>query len=161
MLENLRFHPEEEANDAGFAGRLAELGNLYVNDAFSCAHRAHASTEAIAGLLPSAAGRLMVAELEGLSKALETPERPVAAVIGGAKISTKIEVLDSLVSKVDLLIIGGAMANTFLHAQGVDVEKEAGAIASLLLGDAESAQRIGQLLQGLDPLGDPNEEKAA
>ncbi len=123
LLENLRFHPEEEANDAGFAGRLAELGDLYVNDAFSCAHRAHASTEAIAGLLPSAAGRLMVAELEALSKALETPERPVAAVIGGAKISTKIEVLERLVGKVDLLIIGGAMANTFLHAQGVDVGK--------------------------------------
>ena len=123
LLENLRFHAEEEANDAGFAGRLAELGNLYVNDAFSCAHRAHASTEAIAGLLPSAAGRLMVAELEALSKALENPERPVAAVIGGAKVSTKIGVLGHLAGKVDLLIIGGAMANTFLHAQGVDVGK--------------------------------------
>ena len=123
LLENLRFHPGEEANDAEFAGRLAELGNLYVNDAFSCAHRAHASTEAIAGLLPSAAGRLLVAELETLSKALETPERPVAAIVGGAKISTKMAVLGHLVTKVDLLIIGGAMANTFLHAQGVDVGK--------------------------------------
>jgi phosphoglycerate kinase len=123
LLENLRFHPEEEANDPVFAGRLAELGNIYVNDAFSCAHRAHASTEAIAGLLPSAAGRLMQAELETLSQALESPARPVAALVGGAKISTKMDVLGNLLDKVDLLIIGGGMANTFLLAQGIDVGK--------------------------------------
>ncbi len=123
LLENLRFHPEEEVNDPGFAGRLAELGNIYVNDAFSCAHRAHASTEAIAGLLPSAAGRLMQAELETLGQALESPERPMAAVVGGAKISTKMAVLGNLVDKVDLLIIGGGLANTFLLAQGIDVGK--------------------------------------
>jgi phosphoglycerate kinase len=123
MLENLRFHVEEEANDAAFAGKLAELGNIYVNDAFSCAHRAHASTEAIAKLLPSAAGRLMQAELVALGDALENPERPVAALVGGAKISSKMTVLGHLVSKVDMLIIGGGMANTFLYAQGIDVGK--------------------------------------
>ena len=123
MLENLRFHVEEEANDAAFAGKLAELGNIYVNDAFSCAHRAHASTEAIAKLLPSAAGRLMQAELVALRDALENPERPVAALVGGAKISSKMTVLGPLVSKVDMLIIGGGMANTFLYAQGIDVGK--------------------------------------
>ena len=121
MLENLRFHPQEEANDAAFAGKLAELGNIYVNDAFSCAHRAHASTEAIAKMLPSAAGRLMQAELVALSDALENPERPVAALVGGAKISSKMTVLGHLVSKVDMVIIGGGMANTFLFAQGIDV----------------------------------------
>jgi len=123
MLENLRFHPQEEANDADFAGKLAELGHVYVNDAFSCSHRAHASTEAIAGLLPSAAGRLMQAELDALSGALGNPEHPVAALVGGAKISTKMTVLGHLVNKVDVLIIGGGMANTFLHAQGIDVGK--------------------------------------
>jgi len=121
MLENLRFHPEEEANDAVFAGRLAALADLYVSDAFSCSHRAHASTEAVARLVPSAAGRLMQAELEALEGALEKPEHPVAAVIGGAKISTKMDVLGNLAGKVDMMIIGGAMANTFLHAQGIDV----------------------------------------
>ncbi len=121
MLENLRFHAEEEANDAAFAGKLAELGNVYVNDAFSCAHRAHASIEAIANLLPAAAGRLMQAELTALSGALENPERPVAALVGGAKISSKMTVLGHLVNKVDVLIIGGGMANTFLFAQGIDV----------------------------------------
>ena len=123
MLENLRFHAEEEANDIDFAGKLAGLGNLYVNDAFSCAHRKHASTEAIARLLPSAAGRLMQAELDALSKALEAPQRPVAALVGGAKISSKMTVLSHLVQQVDVLIIGGGMANTFLHAQGIDVGK--------------------------------------
>ncbi len=123
LLENLRFHPGEEANDAGFAGRLAELGHIYVNDAFSCAHRAHASTEAIAKLLPSAAGRLMQSELETLSSALDNPTHPVAALVGGAKISTKMAVLGHLVDKVDVLIIGGGMANTFLYAQGIDVGK--------------------------------------
>ena len=123
MLENLRFYAEEEANDIEFAGKLAGLGNLYVNDAFSCAHRAHASTEAIARLLPSAAGRLMQAELDALSHALESPQRPVAALVGGAKISSKMTVLGNLIKQVDVLIIGGGMANTFLHAQGVDMAK--------------------------------------
>ncbi len=123
MLENLRFHAEEEKNDPVFAGQLAELGHLYVNDAFSCAHRAHASTEAIAKLLPAAAGRLMQAELEALAGALEAPKHPVAALVGGAKVSTKMEVLGNLVAKVDVLVIGGGMANTFLFAQGVDVGK--------------------------------------
>ncbi|PIW26902.1 MAG: phosphoglycerate kinase [Rhodospirillales bacterium CG15_BIG_FIL_POST_REV_8_21_14_020_66_15] len=121
VLENLRFHAGEEANDREFAGKLAALGDLYVNDAFSVSHRAHASTEAIARILPAAAGRLMQAELDALTKALEAPEHPVAAVVGGAKVSTKMEVLGNLVAKVDLLIIGGGMANTFLHAQGLNV----------------------------------------
>ncbi len=121
LLENLRFHPGEEANDPDFARALADLGDLYVNDAFSAAHRTHASTEAIARLLPSAAGRLMRAELDALAGALESPARPVAAIVGGAKVSTKLDVLDNLLDKVDLLVIGGAMANTFLHALGTDV----------------------------------------
>jgi len=123
LLENLRFHAAEEANDAGFAKQLALLGDLYVNDAFSCAHRAHASTEAIARLLPAAAGRLMQEELEALGNALEKPARPVMAVVGGAKISTKLDLLGNLVAKVDKLVIGGGMANTFLNAQGVAVGK--------------------------------------
>ena len=121
VLENLRFHPGEEANDAAFAGQLAALGDLYVNDAFSAAHRAHASTEGIAKLLPAAAGRAMEAELNALERALATPERPVAALVGGAKVSTKLAVLNHLIDKVDCLIIGGGMANTFLHAEGVEV----------------------------------------
>jgi len=123
LLENLRFHPEEEANDAGFARRLAALGDLCVNDAFSAAHRAHASTEALAHLLPAAAGRLMQAELEALNAALETPQRPVAALVGGAKVSTKLDVLHHLVRKVNLLVIGGAMANTLLSARGTKIGK--------------------------------------
>jgi phosphoglycerate kinase len=123
VMENLRFHPGEEKNDAAFARQLSSLADVYVGDAFSCAHRAHASTEAIAHLMPSAAGRLMQAELEALTKALEIPQRPVAALVGGAKISTKLAVLGHLVAKVNALIIGGAMANTFLHAQGIDVGK--------------------------------------
>jgi phosphoglycerate kinase len=123
VLENLRYHPEEEANDSGFAGRLAELGHVYVNDAFSAAHRAHASTEAITHLLPAVAGRFMQTELDALEGALGAPEHPVGAVVGGAKVSTKMAVLGNLVSKVDVLIIGGGMANTFLHAQGVNVGK--------------------------------------
>ena len=123
VMENLRFHPGEEKNDAAFARKLSSLADVYVGDAFSCAHRAHASTEAIAHLMPSAAGRLMQAELEALTKALEIPQRPVAALVGGAKISTKLAVLGHLVAKVNTLIIGGAMANTFLHAQGIDVGK--------------------------------------
>lgn len=121
LLENLRFHGEEEKNDTAFAKQLAALGDAYVNDAFSCAHRAHASTEAIARLLPAAAGRLMQAELDALTAALEKPQRPVAALVGGAKVSTKLDVLGHLVGRVDMLIIGGGMANTFLHAKGVNV----------------------------------------
>ena len=123
LLENLRFHAGETENNLAFAEKLAAHGDAYVNDAFSCAHRAHASTEAVARLLPAAAGRLMQAELVALGNALEAPRRPLAAVVGGAKVSTKMEVLGNLTSKVDLLIIGGGMANTFLHAQGVNVGK--------------------------------------
>ncbi|HEX4111316.1 MAG TPA: phosphoglycerate kinase [Stellaceae bacterium] len=121
LLENTRFHPGEESNDPAFAQALARLGDLYVNDAFSAAHRAHASTEAIAHLLPAAAGRLMQAELEALNRALDAPQRPVAAVIGGAKVSTKLDLLRHLLRKVDVLAIGGAMANTLLLAQGIGV----------------------------------------
>ena len=121
VLENLRFHPGEEANDPAFARDLAELGEFYVNDAFSASHRAHASTEQLAHLLPSAAGLQMQAELDALSSALEAPKRPVAALVGGAKVSSKLAVLGNLVDKVDMLIIGGGMANTFLHAQGIEV----------------------------------------
>jgi len=123
LLENLRFHAAEEANDPPFARRLAALGDIYVNDAFSAAHRAHASTEAIARLLPAVAGRLMEAELKALGAALENPARPLAAIVGGAKISTKLDLLGNLVGKVDHLVIGGAMANTFLNAQGFAVGK--------------------------------------
>ena len=123
LLENLRFHPEEEANDPAFAKALASLGDLYVNDAFSAAHRAHASTAALAHLLPAAAGRLMQAELEALGAALEAPKRPVAALVGGAKVSTKLDLLSFIVKKVDVLAIGGAMANTLLFAQGIEVGK--------------------------------------
>ncbi|MEQ8665337.1 MAG: phosphoglycerate kinase [Rhodospirillales bacterium] len=121
VLENLRFDAREEANDAGFAQQLAALGDIYVNDAFSAAHRAHASTEAIARLLPAAAGRLMQQELEALAGALEKPAHPVAALVGGAKVSTKMAVLGNLIPKVDMIVIGGGMANTFLFAQGIDV----------------------------------------
>ncbi len=118
VLENTRFHPGEEKNDPGFAAELAALADLFVNDAFSAAHRAHASTEGVAHLLPSCAGRLMQAELEALESALSHPVRPVAAVVGGAKVSTKLDLLGNLVGRVELLVIGGAMANTFLAAQG-------------------------------------------
>jgi phosphoglycerate kinase len=123
LLENLRFHAEEEKNDPAFAAQLAALGDLYVDDAFSAAHRAHASTEALAHLLPAAAGRLMQAELEALSKALEAPQRPLAALVGGAKVSSKLDLLNFLIAKVDVLVIGGAMANTMLFAQGKSVGK--------------------------------------
>jgi phosphoglycerate kinase len=123
LLENTRFHPGEEQNDPALAAELAALGNVFVNDAFSAAHRAHASTEGIAKLLPSAAGRLMEAELKALEAALGTPVRPVVAVVGGAKVSTKLDLLGNLVGKVDHLVIGGGMANTFLVAQGVEVGK--------------------------------------
>jgi phosphoglycerate kinase len=121
VLENLRFHKGEEKNDPTFARELAALGDLFVGDAFSCAHRAHASTDAITHLLPSYAGPLLMAEIDALRAALDQPKRPTAAVVGGAKVSTKIPVLENLLAKVDKLIIGGGMANTFLHAQGVAV----------------------------------------
>src|SRR5690606_27836142 len=142
LLENLRFHEGEEANDADFARRLAALGDLYVNDAFSAAHRAHASAEALARLLPAAAGRLMQAELEHLTAALETPKRPVAALVGGAKISTKLDLLGNLVRKVNVLVIGGGMANTFLYARGKQIgrslaERDMADTARDILGTAE------------------------
>jgi phosphoglycerate kinase len=123
LLENLRFHAGEEANDPGFVKELAALGDIYVNDAFSAAHRAHASTEGLAHLLPAYAGLQMQAELEALTAALEDPRKPVMAIVGGAKISTKLDVLNHLAGKVDVLVIGGGMANTFLNAQGIDVGK--------------------------------------
>ncbi|WP_276198995.1 phosphoglycerate kinase [Chelatococcus sp. XZ-Ab1] len=123
LLENTRFHAGEEQNDTDFVKALAANGDLYVNDAFSAAHRAHASTEGLAHVLPAYAGRTMQAELEALAKALEAPKRPVVAIVGGAKVSSKIDLLENLVTKVDALVIGGGMANTFLHAQGVAVGK--------------------------------------
>jgi phosphoglycerate kinase len=123
LLENLRFHAEEEKNDPGFAKALASYADVYVNDAFGTAHRAHASTEGIARLLPAYAGLLMEKEIEFLGKLMENPERPFAAIIGGAKVSGKIQVLRNLVDKVDVLVIGGGMANTFLLAQGKQVGK--------------------------------------
>ena len=123
LLENTRFHPGEEKNDPDLAAEMAKLGDIYCNDAFSAAHRAHASTEALARLLPPCAGRLMEAELSALEAALGTPQRPVMAVVGGAKVSTKLDLLGNLVAKVDHLVIGGGMANTFLAAQGIDVGK--------------------------------------
>ncbi|MEK9707369.1 MAG: phosphoglycerate kinase [Alphaproteobacteria bacterium] len=123
VLENARYHAGEEANDPTFARALADLADVFVNDAFSAAHRAHASTEGVAYLLPSYAGRLMQAELEALAGALGAPERPVLAVVGGAKIATKLDLLGNLISRVDHLAIGGGMANTFLAAMGVDVGK--------------------------------------
>jgi phosphoglycerate kinase len=136
ILENTRFHAGEEKNDPVLAGGMAALGDFYVNDAFSAAHRAHASTEGVAHLLPSFAGRAMQAELTALEKALGNPERPVAAVVGGAKVSTKLAVLGHLVSKVDHLIIGGGMANTFLAARGMNVGKSL--CEKDLIGEAES-----------------------
>jgi len=123
LLENTRFHAGEEKNDATFAASLAALGGAYVNDAFSAAHRAHASTEGLARLLNAGAGRLMEAELKALNAALGDPQRPVMAVVGGAKVSTKLDLLMNLIEKVDHLVIGGGMANTFLVAQGVEVGK--------------------------------------
>jgi phosphoglycerate kinase len=142
MLENLRFHADEEANDKTFALKLSNLGDAYVSDAFSCSHRAHASTEGLAHLLPSVAGRLMQIEIESLTNALEKPEPPVAAVVGGAKVSTKMEILGNLIKKVDVLIIGGGMANTFLFAQDYNVgaslcEKDMAGNARKILTDAK------------------------
>jgi len=143
-LENTRFHKEEEKNDPAFVTELAKLGDIWVNDAFSAAHRAHASTEGLGHKLPAYAGRTMQAELDALSKALEAPTRPVIAIIGGAKVSTKIDLLENLVSKVDALVIGGGMANTFLHAQGIGIgkslaEKDLAATALRIMEKAESA----------------------
>ena len=144
LLENTRFHPGEEKNDAGLAQQLADLGDVYVNDAFSAAHRAHASTAGIAHLLPAAAGRLMEAELKALEAALGTPLRPVVAVVGGAKVSTKLDLLGNLVGKVDHLVIGGGMANTFLVAKGIEVgkslaERDMADTAREILAKAEAA----------------------
>ena len=137
VLENTRFHAGEEKNDLDLAKRMATLGDVYVNDAFSAAHRAHASTEALAHLLPAAAGRAMQAELEALEKGLGNPTRPVIALVGGAKVSSKIDLLENLVTRVQSLVIGGGMANTFLHAQGHPIGK------SLCEKDlAETANRI-------------------
>jgi phosphoglycerate kinase len=137
LLENTRFHKGEEKNDPAFVAELAKLGDLWVNDAFSAAHRAHASTEGLGHQLPAYAGRTMQAELEALSKALETPKKPVVAIVGGAKVSTKLELLENLIGRVEALVIGGAMANTFLHAQGIKVGK------SLVEKDmADTARRI-------------------
>jgi phosphoglycerate kinase len=121
LLENLRFHKEEEANSSDFARALAELGDIYVDDAFSAAHRAHASIDALARLLPNAAGKLMQAELTALTAALETPKRPVLALIGGVKVSTKLDLLRFIVGKVDILVVAGAMANSFLFAEGREI----------------------------------------
>ncbi len=120
LLENVRFHKGEEANDPAFVKELAKLGDVFVNDAFSAAHRAHASTEGVAHLLPSAAGLLMEEELRALDRALGNPQKPVAAITGGSKISTKLKVLNNLIDKVDFLILGGGMANTFLYASGAE-----------------------------------------
>src|SRR5262245_56603206 len=122
-LENTRFHKEEEKNDPAFVAELAKLGDIWVNDALSAAHRAHASTEGLGHKLPGYAGRSMQVELDALAKALDAPERPVAAIVGGAKVSTKLELLGNLIAKVNVLIIGGGMANTFLVAQGKNVGK--------------------------------------
>jgi phosphoglycerate kinase len=123
LLENTRFHAEEEKNEARFVAALAKLGDAYVNDAFSAAHRAHATTEGLAHRLPAYAGRGMQAELEALTRVLEKPQHPVVAIVGGAKVSSKLAVLENLITKVDALVIGGGMANTFLKAQGVSIGK--------------------------------------
>ncbi|MEW6767253.1 MAG: phosphoglycerate kinase [Pseudomonadota bacterium] len=143
-LENTRFHPGEEKNDPAFVGQLAKLGDIWVNDAFSAAHRAHASTEGLGHKLPAYAGRTMEAELSALNKALDAPTHPVIAIIGGAKVSTKLDLLENLVSKVDALVIGGGMANTFLHAQGIKVgkslcEKDLAPTALRVMEKAEAA----------------------
>ncbi|MGD9767653.1 MAG: phosphoglycerate kinase [Pseudolabrys sp.] len=143
-LENTRFHKEEEKNDPAFVAALAKLGDIFVNDAFSAAHRAHASTEGLGHKLPAYAGRAMQAELEALGKALEHPQKPVIAVIGGAKVSTKLDLLENLIAKVDALVIGGGMANTFLHAQGINIgkslaEKDLADTARRIMDKAESA----------------------
>jgi len=142
-LENTRFHKGEEKNDPAFVAALAKLGDLWVNDAFSAAHRAHASTEGLGHKLPAYAGRTMQAELDALSKALDQPKKPVIAIVGGAKVSTKLELLENLIGRVEALVIGGAMANTFLHAQGINVgkslvEKDMAGTARRILDKAEA-----------------------
>src|SRR5436853_6604193 len=144
LLENTRFHKEEEKNDPAFVDQRAKLGDIYVNDAFSAAHRAHASTEGLAHKLTAYAGRSMQAELEALGKALDHPQRPVIAIVGGAKVSTKLELLENLIARVQALVIGGAMANTFMSAQGVKVgkslaEKDMAETARRILAKAEDA----------------------
>ena len=143
LLENVRFHQGEERNDLAFARQLADLGDLYVNDAFSAAHRAHASTEGLARLLPAYAGDSMRRELEALDAALGNPRKPVLGIVGGSKVSTKLDLLKNLVGKLDRLAIGGGMANTFLHAQGVDIggslaEKDMADTAREILAEAEA-----------------------
>jgi phosphoglycerate kinase len=145
LLENTRFHKGEEKNDPAFVAELAKLGDLCVNDAFSAAHRAHASTEGVAHKLPAYAGRAMQAELEALGKALESPKRPLVAIVGGAKVSSKLDLLGNLVTKVDALVIGGGMANTFLNAQGLPVgkslcEKDLAETAREILAKAQAAR---------------------
>jgi len=145
LLENTRFHKGEEKNDPAFVEALAALGDLYVNDAFSAAHRAHASTEGVAHKLPAFAGRAMQAELDALGKALDSPVRPVVAIVGGAKVSSKLDLLGNLVAKVDALVIGGGMANTFLNAQGYGVgkslcEKDLAPTAREILDKARAAR---------------------
>ncbi|QDM18424.1 phosphoglycerate kinase [Tardiphaga sp. vice352] len=143
-LENTRFHPGEEKNDPAFVAELAKLGDIWVNDAFSAAHRAHATTEGLGHKLPAFAGRTMQAELDALGRALDAPTRPVIAIVGGVKVSSKIDLLENLVTKVDALVIGGGMANTFLHAQGIGVgkslcEKDLAATALRIIEKAETA----------------------
>ncbi len=143
LLENVRFHKGEEKNDPAFAQQLADLGDLYVNDAFSAAHRAHASTEGLARLLPAYAGESMRRELEALDAALGNPRKPVLGIVGGSKVSTKLDLLKNLVGKLDRLAIGGGMANTFLHAQGVDIggslaEKDMADTAREILAEADA-----------------------
>lgn len=153
LLENVRFHAGEEANDAAFAQQLAELGDLYVNDAFSAAHRAHASTEGLAHLLPAYAGESMRRELDALDAALGNPRKPVIGIVGGAKVSTKLDLLKNLVGQLDRLAIGGGMANTFLFAQGIDI---GGSLAERDMADtaleimAEAEARGCQLLLPVD-----------
>jgi phosphoglycerate kinase len=153
LLENLRFHEGEEKNEAGFADQLARLGDVYVNDAFSSSHRAHASVVGIAERLPAYAGRLMQAEIEALEKAVGGADRPAAALIGGAKVSTKLEVLGHLLDRVDALIIGGGMANTFMHAEGLEVgkslcERELAAQAKAII--AQAAEKNVDLILPID-----------
>ena len=142
VLENTRFHPGEEKNDPELSKRMASLGDIYINDAFSSAHRAHASTEGVAHLLPAGAGTAMAAELTALEKGLGNPHRPVVAIVGGAKVSTKIDLLENLIAKVEALVIGGGMANTFLFAQGIGIgnslaEKDLAETARRILDKAE------------------------
>src|SRR5713101_367084 len=149
LLENVRFHPEEEANDPAFAAQLAKLGDVFVNDAFGTAHRAHASTEGLAHYLPAVAGLLMEKEIVTIGQALESPKRPFVAIVGGAKVSSKLAVLQNLIDRVDRLLIGGGMANTFLKAQGLDVGRSL-LEADLLDTASELLQRGGKIVLPVD-----------